>query len=216
MPPSDIQSSQGTIYIVDDDPSMRKALRRLLKAAGFEVATFESAQRYLEFKTENAGVAGVDPGPECILLDVHLPGLDGLGLQEQLTEDRSVRPIVFLTGRGDVPMSVQAMRGGAVDFLLKPVDEHDLLDAINRALAIGYEKQKSEANEDTLTVRLARLTNRERQVLKEMLTGAPNKQIADRLGIAERTVKMHRSRVMHKLEANTMIDLAPYIAHDLA
>ncbi|CTQ77522.1 response regulator transcription factor [Roseibium alexandrii] len=192
------------VCIVDDDPSTCRALRRLLDAAGYQTTTHQSATEYL--------AAPATATPDCLLLDIHMPELDGLSLQTKLNETGDAPPIVFLTGRGDVPMSVQAMRAGAADFLLKPVDEDDLFAAIQRAVT---ERKKdlppSNADEEKLRAHLALLTPREDEVLDVMLTGALNKEIAAKLGIAERTVKMHRARLMRKLDAKTLLDLAPYI-----
>lgn len=188
------------IGIVDDDPSTCRALQRLLRVAGYRVETYLSASEYLS--------AGPGQGLDCLLLDVHMPGTDGFALQAELGAQHTSPPIVFLTGRGDVPMSVRAMRAGASDFLLKPVDETELLDVIARSISEYPRRERSEEKE--LRDRLANLTSREREVLGELLTGALNKQIAKKLDIAERTVKMHRSRVMRKLNARTLLDLAPY------
>jgi FixJ family two-component response regulator len=187
------------VSIIDDDPSTCRALKRLLTVAGYSASTYNSANAYLEEKEIHS---------DCILLDVHMPGLDGFGFQESLKSLQNPSPIIFLTGRGDVPMSVRAMRAGASDFLLKPVDESDLISAIDRAIANvnhGSTQKRGIQKE-----RLAKLTTREKQVLDEILTGALNKQIADTLQIAERTVKMHRGRVMRKLDAKNLLDLAAY------
>ncbi|WP_422023984.1 response regulator transcription factor [Roseibium sp.] len=194
-----------SVCIVDDDPSTCRALRRLLDAAGYQTTAHQSAADYF--------AAPESQRPDCLLLDIHMPDLDGLSLQRKLNEVGDAPPIVFLTGRGDVPMSVQAMRAGATDFLLKPVDEDDLFAAIQRAVEEGKAKlPASGADDDTLRARLALLTPREDEVLSEMLAGSLNKEIAAALGIAERTVKMHRARVMRKLHAKTLLDLAPYLS----
>lgn len=194
------------VCIVDDDPSTCRALRRLLNAAGYQTSSRGSAVDYLEDMP--------DPQPDCLLLDMHMPEMSGLNLQQHLTDQGSALPIVFLTGRGDVPMSVQAMRGGAADFLLKPVDELDLFAAIDRAISEAQARQEQDQElEETARDRQARLsllTGREKEVLDGILSGGLNKEIAAALGIAERTVKMHRSRVMRKLQAKTLLDLSPY------
>lgn len=194
------------VCIVDDDPSTCRALRRLLNAAGYQTSSRASAVDYLEDMP--------DPQPDCLLLDMHMPEMSGLNLQQHLTDQGSTLPIVFLTGRGDVPMSVQAMRAGAADFLLKPVDEQDLFAAIDRAISEAQARQEQDQElEETARDRQARLsllTGREKEVLDGILSGGLNKEIAAALGIAERTVKMHRSRVMRKLQAKTLLDLAPY------
>lgn len=191
---------QKCVAIIDDDPSTCRALQRLLEVAGFSTTVFGSARAFLQ--------NGELDEPDCILLDVHMPDLDGFDLQEKLNVNQSRSPIVFLTGRGDVPMSVRAMQSGASDFLLKPVDEEDLVSAINRAMA--RPDKDLDANALQRLEKLKSLTAREREVLDEILKGALNKQIANTLQIAERTVKMHRSRVMHKLRAESVLDLAPY------
>jgi FixJ family two-component response regulator len=189
-----------TVTIIDDDPSTCRALKRLLEIAGYTTSSYNSAKEYLD----DMG----DSQPDCFLLDVHMPGLDGLSLQQKLNEQRNKSPVVFMTGRGDVPMSVRAMRAGASDFLLKPVDEADLLDALQQAMTTS--QQSLSPDDQERLKRLKTLTAREREVLGEILTGALNKQIANTLQIAERTVKMHRSRVTRKLEAKSVLDLAAF------
>jgi len=191
----------GTVTIIDDDPSTCRALKRLLDIAGYSASTYNSAKAYLA-DTEKIH-------PDCLLLDIHMPDLDGLALQEKLNEQNSRVSIVFLTGRGDVPMSVRAMRAGASDFLLKPVDEKDLFAALDRAMSEPQAGGLEPLDRD-LQALLDTLTSREREVLGEVLTGALNKQISGTLQIAERTVKMHRSRVMRKLKAKSVLDLAVY------
>jgi len=188
-----------TIFVVDDDASILKGSRRLLTAAGFNVETFESADAFLQ--RHDCAASG------CLVLDLAMPGLNGLELQQALHARNSFLPIIFLTGRADVPMSVQAMKGGAVDLLLKPVDEADLLAAIDRALT--RERAQREINEQTASVeeRLATLTPRERQVLTHVADGRLNKQIASDLGTVEKTIKVHRARMMEKMNVRSVAEL---------
>lgn len=187
------------ICIVEDDASTGRALARLLKSSGYSVSVFDNASAFVRSpKLEAVG---------CVLLDVNLPDINGLEVQRILRDEGHRIPVVFLTGNGDVPMSVRAMQDGAIDFLLKPVDESDLLDAIQRAMAKRRAALETDATRRELAARIASLTDRERQVMACVLTGAMNKQIAAHLGIAEKTVKVHRGRVMQKLGARTIVEL---------
>jgi FixJ family two-component response regulator len=192
------------IFVIDDDASVRTGLARLLRAAGFEVEMHPSAEDFLE----RAPLQGIG----CIILDVCLGGLSGTDLQAQLTENGCDMPIIFLTGHGSIPMGVKAMKQGAADFLTKPVDEQILLQTIHQALA-GYERTVRD-RQATVTgqERLHALTPREFEVMRAVLTGALNKQIAGRLGIAEKTVKIHRSRVMEKLGVASVAELVRFCA----
>jgi len=194
-----MSSPDPTIFVVDDDASILRGSRRLLTAAGFKVETFESADAFLQRHDPAA--------PGCLILDVAMPGLNGLELQQALHARRSFLPIIFLTGRADVPMSVQAMKEGALDLLLKPVDEADLLAAIDRALA--RERELRESSEQTASVeeRLSTLTPRERQVLTHVIEGRLNKQIAGDLGTVEKTIKVHRARMMEKMKVRSVAEL---------
>jgi FixJ family two-component response regulator len=192
-------SSDEVVYVVDDEETVRRALSRLLRSAGLTVQTFPSAQAFLD-----QAPAG---RPGCLVLDVRLPDLSGLDLQIALGSRQTTLPIIFITGRGSIPMSVQAMKGGAVDFLRKPVEADALLDAIHRALARSRDALVRVAAEGEVARRLAKLTPRERQVLDLVVTGRLNKQIAAELGAAEKTVKVHRGRVMKKMEAESVADL---------
>jgi len=188
-----------TIFVVDDDPSVRKSLTRLVASAGYAVEAFASAG---DFLTHEPFVR-----PCCVVLDVRMPGLTGLDLQEALGRPGHQVPIVFVTGYGDVPMSVTAMKRGAVDFLTKPLDGESLLQAIERAVTkdvkdLGEEGRSADARE-----RVERLTPRETEVLARVVTGMLNKQIAGELGIAEKTVKVHRARVMGKMRAGSVAGL---------
>jgi FixJ family two-component response regulator len=188
------------VFLVDDDPSVRRALARLIKSAGHQVQTFASAQEFL-------GTRAVGEEAACLVLDVRMPGLTGIELQRQLqTLNRNV-PIVFMTGHGNIPMSVQAMKAGAVDFLPKPVKDTDLLRAIEQALARAL-RDRAERNElEDGRERVERLTPREREVMVLVVRGLLNKQIAFELGTVEKTIKVHRARVMQKMQVDSLADL---------
>ena len=186
------------VYVVDDEPELREALAEILTGAGLQVQAFPSAEAFL---------AGTLPdAPACLLLDVCLPGLSGLELQRELKRRTGV-PIVFMSGHGDVPMSVQALRAGAVTFLQKPFDGTALLDAVNEALTRDRRRRAEQAWHDDLAHRLASLSPREREVMAGVVAGNSNKEIARNLGITEITVKLHRGRVMRKMRADTLADL---------
>lgn len=190
---------RGKVYLVDDEPDLRRALERLLRAEGCEVAGFDSADEFL---------AKVPPdAPGCVVLDVAMPGLDGLAMQQRLTADGALLPIVFLTGHGDIPMSVRAVKAGAVDFLTKPVKGVDLLRAVGAALELSDRRQAQRAELADLQGRAAQLTPREREVFGHVIAGRLNKIIADRIGTTEQTVKVHRARVMDKMGAESVADL---------
>jgi len=191
--------SHGTVFLVDDDEALRRATTRMLIASGFEVRGFASAEEYL------AGLDAAAAG--CLLLDLRLPGRSGLELQRLLLERGCRLPIVFLTGHADVPASVYAMKQGAVDFLEKPARGEELIAALQRALALDAEQRRIDAELQILRERYAKLSEREKQVLAELLAGARNKQAAFALGIAERTVKLHRSRVLKKMGADSIPEL---------
>jgi FixJ family two-component response regulator len=188
-----------TIFVVDDDPSVRKSLTRLVTSAGYAVEAFASAG---DFLTHEPFVR-----PCCAVLDVRMPGLTGLDVQETLARSGHGIPIVFLTGHGDVPMSVTAMKRGAVDFLTKPVDAENLLGAIERAATKDIEDLSEEGRTADARERVERLTPREREVFALVVTGMLNKQIAGELGIVEKTVKLHRARVMEKMRAGSVAEL---------
>ena len=189
----------STVFVVDDDPAVLKGLSRVLRSARLNVATFSSPREFLE--RHNPRASG------CLVLDVAMPGLNGLELQAALTAKGSVIPIIFLTGRGDIPMSVQAMKGGASDFLTKPVDDEELLKAVHAALEKDRIERQRRAELDQIQERLATLTPREREVLTHVVSGQLNKQIATDLGTVEKTIKVHRARVMEKMKVNSVAEL---------
>lgn len=189
----------ATVFVVDDEEGMRRALTRLLQAEGLAVRSFATADELL------AALEGEGPG--CVLLDVAMPGLDGLQLQQRLAERGARLPIVFLTGHGDIPMSVQAIKAGAVDFLTKPVRRDDLLRAVRAALDQAAAQQAATQADAELRSRLAQLTPREREVLEHVIAGKLNKVIAADLGTSEQTIKVHRGRVMEKMGVASVAEL---------
>jgi FixJ family two-component response regulator len=194
-----MREAAPVVCLVDDDAAVRRGLQRLLRASGFQVVAFADAQQYLDSATV--------PDCNCLILDVRMPGIDGLQLQEKLRDHRCAAPIVFLTGHGDIPMSVQALKAGAADFLTKPVDEADLLAAVNEAVRQDRQRRAAAEAVEALQARVACLTPREHEIMRWVITGAMNKEIADRLSIAEKTVKIHRARVMQKLEVASVVEL---------
>jgi FixJ family two-component response regulator len=189
------------VYLVDDDASFRKAVSRLLRTAGLEVEALASAKEFLERPMADR--------PSCLILDVRMPGPSGMDLQAALQEARRDIPIVFMTGHGDVSTSVRAMKGGAVDFLEKPFRAPELLACVQRGLARSEQSRAERAERAAIERRFATLSSRERDVLRLVVTGLLNKQIAGELGIAEKTVKIHRGQVMHKMEAGSVAELVP-------
>jgi RNA polymerase sigma factor (sigma-70 family) len=189
----------AVIYVVEDDPSFRKSMERLIRASGFKVIAFESANSFLSQPRLER--------PACLLLDVRLPDIDGLALQQKLIEKGSNLPIIFMTGHGSIPMSVQAMKKGAVDFLPKPFEAKDLRSAILKALERDIRNSEKETLANEINSLIAILTPREKEVLRWVITGKPNKQIAEALGVAEKTVKVHRSRVMQKIGVSSVAEL---------
>lgn len=193
-----------TVHLVDDDPQVAKALARLLREHGFATAVHDSAEAFLAKRDAAA--------PGCLVLDVDLPGLDGLALQRRQAERGPTLPIVFLTGQGDIPMSVRAIKAGAVDFPTKPVDAETLLTAVRAGLAQDARARQSQAEGAALRQRYASLTARERDVLAGLVAGRLNKQIAADPGIVESTVKFHRARIMERMHADTVAELMHLVA----
>jgi FixJ family two-component response regulator len=193
------QPNDAVVYVVDDDELVCRALARLFRSVGLEARTFPSAPAFIDYTPPDR--------PACLVLDVRMPGPSGLDLQSALGQARRNIPIVFLTGHGNVPTSVRAMKGGAVDFLEKPFNDQELLDCIHRALDLSREQRANRGELVELRRRLETLTPREREVLKLVVAGKLNKQIADNLGNAEKTVKVHRGRVMQKMRADSVADL---------
>jgi len=188
-----------TVFIVDDEAPVRKALSRLLRAAGFVVAAFASPGEFLAQHDLHK--------PGCLVLDLMMPGIDGIELQKALARKGSVLPIIFLTGHGDIPKSVQAMKSGALDFLTKPVNDENLLASIRAAIKRDSVARREQAELFEIRARLASLTPREQEVLDHVVTGKLNKQIADDLGVVEKTIKVHRAHAMEKMKVQSVAEL---------
>jgi FixJ family two-component response regulator len=189
----------AVVYVIDDDPSMRAALEDLVGSIGLQVHAFSSPQEFLESKRPEA--------PSCLVLDVRLPGMSGLTFQKELARAGSDLPIIFITGHGDIPMSVRAMKAGAIEFLTKPFHHQDLLDAIHAAIERDSETRQRTVLVTELRVRHATLTERERQIMRLVVSGRANKQIAAELNLSEMTVKVHRGQVMRKMKAGSLPEL---------
>jgi len=195
-----MRKGKPIVFVVDDDPSIRESLNLLLNSAGYKVKSFASAKEFLEADPGS-------PGPACLVSDVKMPGLSGLDLQKELKSKNCVIPIIFITGHGDIPMSVQAMKKGAVDFLPKPFDDNDLLDAVKEALLKDSQTRADLDDQKHILQRLDSLTTREHEILTYLITGMLNKQIAYELNISERTVKAHRKQVFDKMGVNSIAEL---------
>lgn len=192
-------SKQPTVFIVDDDAAIRFAMAALMDSVNMQHEIFESADEFLEKVAEQR--------PGCLVLDIRMPGLGGLELQEELIKRGNTVPIIFITGHGDVPMAVDAMQKGAVDFIQKPFRDQDLLDRIREAIATDEQRREEQQAHSEIEERLNKLTKREREVFELVVTGKPNKVIAYELGVSQRTVEIHRARVMEKMEARSLADL---------
>jgi FixJ family two-component response regulator len=194
-----MKEGEPIVFVIDDDRMVREGLRSVIRSVGLRVETYASAQEFLDAKRPDT--------PACLVLDVRMPGLSGLELQKKLGEADVQLPIIFVTGHGDIPMSVRAMKDGAHEFLTKPVRGQDLLDAVQKAIASDAEKRKERAELNGIRVRFESLTPREREVLQLVVAGLLNKQIADELGMSELTVKTHRAHVMEKTQADSLAHL---------
>jgi two-component system, LuxR family, response regulator FixJ len=192
-------SARPTIFVVDDDSAVRDALKLLLRSVGQAVETFGSAQEFLDAYSEDR--------PGCLVLDIRMPGMSGLELQQRLNEKHSILPIIFITGHGDVPMAVEAMQAGAVDFIQKPFRDQDLIDRINQALEKDGANRAALGERNDIRRRLETLTPREREVLDLVVHGKANKVIAGDLKLSQRTVEIHRARVMEKMQASSLAHL---------
>ena len=194
-----VSNARPTIFVVDDDAAVRDALKLLLRSVGQAVETFSSGQEFVDAYSEDR--------PGCLVLDIRMPGMSGLELQQKLNERHSILPIIFITGHGDVPMAVEAMQAGAVDFIQKPFRDQDLIDRINQALEKDSNNRAALGERNDIRRRLETLTPREREVLDLVVHGKANKVIAGDLKLSQRTVEIHRARVMEKMQASSLAHL---------
>src|SRR2546421_13114076 len=194
-----MMTATAKVFVIDDDQSIRKSLRRLLDASNYESEVFESASEFLSRSTH--------PGPSCVIVDVQMPGLNGIDFQKALLEGGREEQLVFITGHGDIPMCARAMKAGAVDFLPKPFKPKQLLESVQRALTRSAEKRRRASEKNQVRALLERLTPREFQVMQHVATGLLNKQVGAELGMAEKTVKTHRAHVMQKLHITSVAEL---------
>jgi two-component system response regulator FixJ len=197
-----MSETKPTIFIVDDDPSVRDSLELLVTSIGFQVQSYSSAQEFLDSAPRGA--------PGCLVLDIRMPGLSGLDLQDRCVSSGFFLPIIFITGHGTIPMSVRAMRAGAIDFLEKPFEEEGLIAAINRAVERDRQNTRIRIEVEEIAQRLKTLSPREREVFDLLVVGMSNKRVAHCLGTSERTIKAHRGRVMEKMKANSLADLSRF------
>ena len=197
-----MQESESIVFIIDDDPLYRGSTERLVRSVGLRVQSFESAREFLSSRRPNVA--------SCLVLDVRMPGLSGLDLQLELAKVGVQMPIIFVTGHGDIPMSVQAMKAGAVEFLAKPFRDQALLDALNQAIERDRVTRRQRAKSVELRRRYESLGPREREVFECLVSGMLNKQIADKLGTTERTIKFHRGQIMRKMEAKSVAELVRF------
>lgn len=196
---TDSSQAKSTVFVVDDDQAMRNSLKWLIESVGVQVESFSSADDFL---------AQYQPGRNgCLVLDVRMPGMSGLDLQEQLTQRNFQIPVVIITGHGDVPMAVRAMKSGAIDFIEKPFNDEVLLDAIRRAIAFGEQQRSHEIEHRQIQERLQHLTPREHEVMQMVTEGRSNKEIANSLGVSAKTIEAHRARVMEKMQAGSLAEL---------
>ena len=194
-----MKEAEAVVFVVDDDAPTRESLNNLIRSVGLKANLFASAQEFLRSQPANV--------PSCLVLDVRMPGLSGLDLQARIAEAGVDIPIIFITGHGDIPMSVRAMKAGAVEFLTKPFRDQDLLDAIQQALELDRKARAQQAEIQELRTRFASLTPREQEVMARVVTGLLNKQIGAELGTSETTVKIHRHQVMEKMRASSLPEL---------